>query len=137
MKLHYYVDGDAFISAGEASSEVKNVLKQLGIDPAIIRKIAISMYEAEMNMVLHANGGEIDVKVTPEKINIILKDQGPGIPDIELAMQEGFSTADQKIRDLGFGAGMGLPNIKKYSDELQIQSEVGKGTEVKITVWLK
>ncbi|NLL69556.1 MAG: anti-sigma regulatory factor [Epulopiscium sp.] len=136
MNLHYHVDGDAFIAAGEASSQVKKVLKQLGIAPHTIRKIAISMYEAEMNMVLHANGGDIHVEITPHKICITLKDEGPGIPDLELAMQEGYSTASQEIRELGFGAGMGLPNMKKYSDELSIRSEVGKGTEVEIIAWL-
>lgn len=136
MKLSFTVDGDEFLFAGEASSQVKKVLKQLGVSSAIIRKIAIAMYEAEINMVLHANGGSIDVDITPEKIYILFQDEGPGIKDIELAMQEGYSTASDEIRELGFGAGMGLPNMKRYSDDLKISSELGKGTKVEITVYL-
>ncbi|NLJ88676.1 MAG: anti-sigma regulatory factor [Epulopiscium sp.] len=136
MKLSFTVDGDEFLLAGEASSQVKKVLKQLGVSSAIIRKIAIAMYEAEINMVLHANGGSIDVDITPEKIYILFQDEGPGIKDIELAMQEGYSTASDEIRELGFGAGMGLPNMKRYSDDLKISSELGKGTKVEITVYL-
>lgn len=136
MKLHYKVDGEQFTLAGEASSQVKKVLKQLGIKSEIIRKIAISMYEAEINMVIHANGGTIDVEISENKVYIVLKDTGSGIPDINLAMQEGYSTATDKVRELGFGAGMGLPNIKRYSDFMNITSEVGKGTTVEITVLL-
>ncbi|PHV71173.1 anti-sigma regulatory factor [Sporanaerobium hydrogeniformans] len=136
MKLHYEVDGDNFLVAGEASGAVKRTLKQIGIDAAIIRKIAISMYEAEMNMVIHADGGEIDVEITSEKVKIVLKDRGPGIPNIDLAMKEGYSTASHEIRELGFGAGMGLPNMKKYSDDLKITSEVGVGTTVQLVVFL-
>ncbi|NLK21467.1 MAG: anti-sigma regulatory factor [Epulopiscium sp.] len=136
MKLRFEVDGDEFILAGEASSQVKRVLKQLGVSSEIIRKIAIAMYEAEINMVIHANGGEIEVEITPKRVYIILKDKGPGIPDINLAMQEGYSTANEKVRELGFGAGMGLPNMKKYSDGLNITSEIGKGTTVEITVYI-
>lgn len=136
MKLHYKVDGEQFTLAGEASSQVKKVLKQLGIKSEIIRKIAISMYEAEINMVIHANGGTIDVEISEDKVYIVLKDTGPGIPDIDLAMQEGYSTASDKVRELGFGAGMGLPNIKRYSDFMNITSEIGKGTTIEITVFL-
>ena len=136
MNLHYAVDGDNFLTAGEASASVKRTLKQLGIESGVIRKIAISMYEAEMNMVLHADGGVIDVEISKEKVQIILKDKGPGIPDIALAMQEGYSTASHEIRELGFGAGMGLPNIKRYSDHLNVYSEIGVGTTVEITVLL-
>lgn len=136
MKLHYQVDGDNFLVAGEASASLKRTLKQLGIDASIIRKIAISMYEAEMNMVIHAYGGVIDVELSTDKVAIILKDKGPGIPDIELAMKEGYSTATHEIRELGFGAGMGLPNMKRYSDYLNVYSEVGVGTTVEITVYL-
>ncbi|HHW67259.1 MAG: serine/threonine-protein kinase RsbT [Epulopiscium sp.] len=136
MNLSFKVDGDEFTLAGESSSQVKKVLKQLGIAPEIIRKIAIAMYEAEINMVIHANGGTIDVEITPEKVYIVLKDTGPGIPDIDLAMQEGYSTASEQVRELGFGAGMGLPNMKKYSDNLKVTSEVGKGTTVEITVYI-
>lgn len=137
MKLHFEVDGDNFSLAGEASGKVKNVLKKLGIESSIIRKIAIAMYEAEMNMVIHADGGVVDVNILPEKIEVYLEDTGPGIPDIDLAMKAGYSTASHEIRELGFGAGMGLPNMKKYSDMLHITSEVGKGTKVEIAVFLK
>ena len=136
MKLSYTVDGDDFLLAGEASTSLKRTLKQLGIPSDIIRKIAIAMYEAEMNMVLHANAGVIDVEILPDKVYIVLKDEGPGIENLNLAMQEGYSTASHEIRELGFGAGMGLPNIKKYSDYLNIVSEVGKGTTVEITILL-
>lgn len=136
MKLHYDVDGNQFTLAGEASSQVKKVLKQLGIKSEVIRKISISMYEAEINMVIHANGGSIDVDVSPDKVYIVLKDTGPGIPDINLAMKEGYSTASDQVRELGFGAGMGLPNIKRYSDNMKVTSEVGKGTTVEITVFI-
>lgn len=137
MKLHFEVDGDDFLLAGDASGKVKNVLKKLGIESSIIRKIAIAMYEAEMNMVIHANGGRVDVDILPEQIQVVLQDTGPGIPDIDLAMKEGYSTASHEIRELGFGAGMGLPNMKKYSDNLHITSEVGKGTKVEIIILLK
>lgn len=137
MKLHYDVLEGEFVRAGEASSSLKKVLKQLGIPSGIIRKIAIAMYEAEINMVIHANGGGIDVEIKPELVSIILADSGPGIPDIDLAMQEGYSTASPQARDLGFGAGMGLPNMKKNSDFFHVTSEVGKGTTVEITVNLK
>lgn len=134
MNLHYEVNGDDFSVAGENSSKVKKTLKQLGFSPDFIRRVAIAMYEAEINMVIHANGGHIDVEITPERIKINLCDNGPGIPDLEKAMQEGFSTATNKVRELGFGAGMGLPNIKKYSDELNIKTEIGKGTNVEIII---
>ncbi len=136
MKLHYRVDGDNFLVAGEASASLKRTLKQLGIDSSIIRKISISMYEAEMNMVIHASGGVIDVDISTDKVHVILKDKGPGIPDIDLAMKEGYSTATHEIRELGFGAGMGLPNMKRYSDDLNVYSEVGIGTTVELTVFL-
>ncbi len=137
MKLHYQVDGEDFLRAGEASASLKRTLKQLGMDAAIIRKVAIAMYEAEINMVIHADGGEIDAEICPEYIKVILKDVGPGIPNIEQAMQAGYSTASHQIRELGFGAGMGLPNMKKYSDSLHVDSEVGVGTTVTIQVFLK
>lgn len=136
MRLHFEVDGNDFLRAGEASGEVKRVLKRIGIQSALIRKIAIAMYEAEMNMVIHANGGRVDVAISAEKIDVVLEDTGPGIPDIDLAMQEGYSTASHEIRELGFGAGMGLPNMKRYSDCLHITSEVGVGTKVEMTVML-
>lgn len=134
MHFHYDVPGDDFTNAGEASGNVKKVLKQLGFSPDIIRRTTISMYEGEINMVIHAGGGKADVYITPENIKIDLSDNGPGIPDIDLAMTEGYSTAPDKIRALGFGAGMGLPNIKKYTDKLEIETAVGKGTTVHMTV---
>ncbi len=132
--LTYKVDGEDFSSAGEASSAVKKSLKQLGFSPDVIRRVAIAMYEAEINMVIHAEGGEATVEITRDYIRIILADRGPGIKDIELAMQEGYSTAPEEVRNLGFGAGMGLPNIKKYSDDLKIDSVVGVGTTLTILI---
>lgn len=132
--FHYEVDGDNFTSAGEASVNVKKKLRQMGFDPDIIRRVSIAMYEGEINMVIHADGGVADVEVLPDKIIITLADHGPGIPDIDQAMQEGFSTAPDNIRSLGFGAGMGLPNMKRYTDRLEIESEVGVGTTVQMTV---
>jgi len=134
LKLHFNVDGDDFTSAGEASAEVKKRLRLMGYDPEIIRRVSIAMYEGEINMVIHAGGGQADVSVYPDRIEIVLEDKGPGIPDINLAMSEGFSTAPDTVRSLGFGAGMGLPNMKRYSDELKLESEVGKGTKVTMIV---
>ena len=137
VKLHYTVDADDFTVAGEASGNVKKVLKQLGFAPDIIRKVAVAMYECEINMVIHADGGEIDVEITPEKIRMVHTDRGPGIKDIDKAMQQGYSTADEKARELGFGAGMGLPNMERYTDEMKITTEIGKGTVVDMTVNVK
>ena len=137
IHLHYVVPGDDFTQAGEASSRVKGKLKQLGFDPGVTRKVTIAMYEAEINMVIHAGGGEADVIISPEQVEVTLSDQGPGIPDVEKAMQEGYSTAPDHVRMLGFGAGMGLPNIKKYADEMLLDTQVGKGTTVKIVVRAK
>ncbi len=134
MVFHYEVDGDDFTLAGETSSKVKKRLKQLGLPPETIRRVAIAMYEAEINMVIHANGGTITVEVTPEAVHIIFADRGPGIPDIDKAMQEGFSTASHEVRELGFGAGMGLPNMDKYTDYMKITSEVGVGTTIEMIV---
>ncbi|MDR2671516.1 MAG: anti-sigma regulatory factor [Oscillospiraceae bacterium] len=134
VRLHYDVDGDNFMAAGEASSTVKNVLKRLGIGEDMVRRAAICLYEGEINMVIHANGGTIDVSVSPQTIEMVLKDQGEGIPDIEQAMQEGFSTASDRVRDLGFGAGMGLPNMRRYADSLEVSSEPGQGTRVVMTL---
>lgn len=134
ITLSYTVDPDDFTRAGEASSDVKNKLKQLGISPAVIRKVSIAMYEGEINMVIHARGGQITVEISTEAIRMILADVGPGIPDIELAMKEGYSTAPDEIRSLGFGAGMGLSNMKKYSDSMEIQTEIGVGTTITMVV---
>ena len=134
IKLHYDVPGDDFTRAGAASSDVKRNLKQLGISPSVIRNVSIAMYEGEINMVIHAGGGEIDVEITEKDINIILEDHGPGIENVELAMKEGYSTAPDNIRSLGFGAGMGLPNIKKYTDEFKLETQVGVGTKLTLKV---
>ena len=132
--MSYEVPADDFTRAGEASSNVKSKLKKMGVNPEIIRKVAIAMYEGEINMVIHAFGGKIDVTVSPEEIEIVLIDQGPGIEDIELAMQAGYSTAPDNIRSLGFGAGMGLPNMKRYTDEMKVESVLGVGTTVTMKV---
>ena len=134
MYFNYKIDGENFTSAGQASVAVKKALGQLGIEPSTIRKVAIAMYEGEINMVIHANGGTADVYVHSDKIEIVLQDEGPGIEDIEKAMQEGFSTAPDNIRSLGFGAGMGLPNMKRYTDTLDIESTMGVGTKVTMSV---
>ena len=134
VKFTFNVDGDDFSSAGAASVQMKKHLRQMGFSPEIIRRVAIAMYEGEINMVIHADGGVVTVEVTDDNIVMILEDKGPGIPDVALAMQEGFSTAKENIRSLGFGAGMGLPNMKKYTDTMKIETEVGKGTTVTMTV---
>ena len=134
--LKYPISGEHFTRAGEASSDVKRKLKQMGVNPEAIRKVAIAMYEGEINMVIHADGGEITVEITPEKIDMILDDKGPGIKDVELAMQVGYSTAPDEIRSLGFGAGMGLPNMKKYSDQMEIDTRIGEGTKITMTVYI-
>ena len=134
INFHYDVDGDDFTSAGEASVNVKKKLRQLGVDPAIIRRVSIAMYEGEVNMVIHANGGYVDVNVYGDKIEIILKDEGPGLENVELAMQEGYSTAPDYVRSLGFGAGMGLPNMKSYTDEMNIETKIGVGTTITMVV---
>ena len=135
LTLRYEVPGDDFTRAGEASSDVKRKLKQLGYNPEAIRKVAIAMYEGEINMVIHAGGGEDVVDVDPKQVQIVLRDHGPGIPDVEKAMQEGWSTAPDNVRNLGFGAGMGLPNMKKYTDELRIDTKVGEGTTLFMKVY--
>ncbi len=134
LKFHYEVDGDSFTSAGEASVSIKQKLRQLGFSAEIIRKVSISMYEGEINMVIHAGGGTADIYIHSDRIRIVLKDRGPGIADVKLAMEEGFSTANDSIRSLGFGAGMGLPNMKKYTDSLEIDSTPGKGTIITMIV---
>lgn len=132
--FRYDVDGGNFTSAGQASVQVKKNLRQLGIDPETIRRVSIAMYEGEINMVIHAGGGEAEVIVSDSSITVILKDTGPGIANIEQAMQEGFSTAPDNIRSLGFGAGMGLPNMKRYTDRMEIDSAVGVGTTITMAV---
>ena len=134
LTFHFDVDGENFSSAGEASVRVKKKLRQLGLPPDVIRRVSIAMYEGEINMVIHADGGTADVSVTDDEVIITLADHGPGIPDVGLAMQEGYSTARDNIRALGFGAGMGLPNMKKYTDEMQIDTELGIGTTITMKV---
>jgi len=133
-KISYKVDGEDFTVAGEASRSLKKVLGQLGVDPQIARKATIAMYEGEINMVIHADGGVIDVEISKEKIHMFLRDRGPGIKNINLAMTEGYSTAPDEVRELGFGAGMGLPNMKKYTDYINIETNVGVGTTVEMIV---
>ncbi len=132
MQLRFSVRGGDFAAAGEASSRVKSVLKQVGLGAELIRRVAIATYEAEMNVVIHAHAGEIQVSIDPARIEVAAIDSGPGIPDIDLAMQEGYSTAPEAAREMGFGAGMGLPNMKRYSDEMTIESRVGEGTSVRM-----
>lgn len=137
IKYVYEVEKDDFVRAGEASSNIKKILRQLGIDSGVIRKISIATYEAEMNVVIHSLGGQIALEVTPDFIKVIASDRGPGIADLELAMQEGYSTATDKVREMGFGAGMGLPNMKRCADRFCVNSTMGKGTEILIEVDLK
>lgn len=126
----YDIPGDDFNRAGDASSKLKKILKQTGYNDDAIRKIVIATYEGEINAAIHGGGGHIEVKVFPGHTDIWVTDEGPGIPNLEKAMEEGYSTASAEVRSLGFGAGMGLPNIKKYSDELEIDTAPGKGTKV-------
>lgn len=137
IKKQYTISGDDFTRAGEASSDMKRSLKKLGYNSDVIRRASIAMYEAEINMVIHANGGTADVEIFPNKVTILLSDSGPGIPDVEMAMTEGYSTAPEDVRSLGFGAGMGLPNIKKYTDNMKIETEIGKGTDIYMTIEVK
>lgn len=135
--FRYRVDGDDFTSAGQASVQVKKNLRQLGLDTETIRRVSIAMYEGEINMVIHAGGGIAEVRVTADRIIITLEDSGPGIKDIDQAMQAGYSTAPDSIRSLGFGAGMGLPNMKKNSDDMTIESTVGVGTKIVMQIMYK
>ena len=134
LKLNYEVDGGDLIQAGEASSKMKMTLKKMGLPPDVIRRASICMYEGEINMVIHADGGRVEVDVGMDTITIRLIDHGPGIPDVDQAMEEGFSTAGDVARDLGFGAGMGLPNMKRCSDDMQIDTQVGVGTTVTMKI---
>lgn len=130
MKFEYHVEGGDFLNAGNASGNIKKVLKKLNVDPGVLKRVVVALYEAEVNIVAHAYRGNITADISPQKIEIVLDDEGPGIPDIGLAMQQGYSTASTKVREMGFGAGMGLPNIKANTDDLKIESEVGKGTKI-------
>lgn len=134
IRLTYPVEGGDLAQAGEASAQVKQTLRKLGFDPDTIRRVSVCMYEGEINMVIHADGGTATVDIGLDAVTVTLADQGPGIPDIEQAMQAGYTTAGEVARDLGFGAGMGLPNMKKYSDEMTIDSTVGVGTTVTMVI---
>ena len=136
ITLTYTVSNEDFTRAGEASSDVKSRLKQMHVDPAVIRKVSIAMYEGEINMVIHAEGGTITVEISSDQITMTLADKGPGIADIDKAMRAGYSTAPDTVRSLGFGAGMGLPNMKKYTDDMQITTKLGVGTTVVMKVYL-
>lgn len=132
MQLKFDLEGGNFSKAGYASSQIKKILKQLSVDPKIIKRIVVALYEAEVNVVAHAWRGTVVAELDAKKITLCLKDEGPGIPDIAQAMQEGYSTASAAVREMGFGAGMGLPNMKKNVDELNIESVVGVGTTVRM-----
>lgn len=134
IKLNFGVNMEEFAKAGDASSNTKKILKKLGIPSDIIRKAAVATYEAEMNIIIHSKGGRITVNIRPTRIEIMAKDYGPGIPDIDVAMQKGYSTASDHVRELGFGAGMGLPNMKRCSDEFLIESKAGEGTTVTMII---
>jgi serine/threonine-protein kinase RsbT len=135
MKFEYLIEGGDFIKAGYASSSIKKILNQLNLDPVLVRRIAVAIYEAEVNVVAHAFRGSLKVFIDPVRILVRVEDEGPGIPDIEKAMQEGYSTASEKVREMGFGAGMGLSNIKKNTDKLNIQSTINKGTVVEMITY--
>ncbi|HEX7573495.1 MAG TPA: ATP-binding protein [Bacteroidota bacterium] len=134
LSYSYVIEGKNFLVAGNVSTEIKNMLKDLGVDAAIVRRVAIAVYEAEMNVVMYAERATLTFDLTPQSIRIVIDDRGPGIPDIGLAMQEGYSTATREMRELGFGAGMGLPNIRRNSDSFTVHSTVGKGTTLEITI---
>ena len=136
MEFRYEIEGGNFSKAGSASSNIKKTLKQLNVNPAIVKRVVVALYEAEVNVVAHAYKGQIQATIDAEKIYVRIEDNGPGIPDINLAMQEGYSTASAKVREMGFGAGMGLPNIKKNVDVLNIDSKVGEGTIVELTTFI-
>jgi serine/threonine-protein kinase RsbT len=132
----FVIEGKDFFDAGKVSTEIKSMLKELGVQPEIVRRVAIAMYEAEMNVVMYARRAKVSVELTAKTIRIVVDDEGPGITNVELAMQEGYSTATPEMRELGFGAGMGLPNIKKNADRFEIKTAVGKGTKLEITIWI-
>jgi anti-sigma regulatory factor (Ser/Thr protein kinase) len=137
MTFTYPIEGGDFVKAGHASSSIKKILNQLNLDPALVRRIAVATYEAEVNVVAHAFRGKMTIFINPERILVRVEDEGPGIPDIGRAMQEGYSTASDRVREMGFGAGMGLSNMQKNTDMLTIQSDTGKGTLVEMTTYTK
>lgn len=136
MHYEFDIEGGNFSKAGLASSEIKKKLRQLNVDNQVVKRVVVALYEAEVNIVAHAYNGTMDVEIDEEKILLVLQDNGPGIPDIEKAMEEGYSTASPEVREMGFGAGMGLPNIKKNVDHLDISSEIGKGTRVEMITYI-
>ena len=136
LEFTYEISDEDFTRAGEASSDVKKKLKKLGVSPDVIRRVSIALYEGEINMVIHANGGKITIQISEDKIMMILDDRGPGIPDIAKAMTAGYSTAPDNVRNLGFGAGMGLPNMKKNTDKIDIETKLGVGTKVLMEIKL-
>ena len=129
----YHVEADDFTRAGEASADIKRRLKQLGVSSTVLRRVAVASYEVELNLVIHSDGGDLTLTVDGEGVHLCSKDVGPGIPDVEQAMREGYSTANEEARSMGFGAGMGLPNMKRNADAFAIESEVGVGTTIDMT----
>jgi serine/threonine-protein kinase RsbT len=136
LQQEFQIQGGDFVNAGESSCKIRNTLREIGIDSDIIRRIAIAAYEAEMNVVMYAYQGKMKIDVYQDKILLTIDDKGPGIEDIDLAMKPGFSTATEEMREMGFGAGMGLPNMKKNADTFDITSKVGKGTRLEIKIFL-
>ena len=136
LSHEFFVQGSDFANAGMASTQVKSILKKIGFDPKLVRRVAISTYEGEMNVVMHAQRAKVNLSITSRLIEVVIDDEGKGIPDVGLAMQEGYTTATEEMRAMGFGSGMGLPNIKKNSDELKIESEVGKGTKLQMRFFI-
>jgi serine/threonine-protein kinase RsbT len=134
LRQEFQIKGGDFVRAGTVSCAIKNLLKEIGLSAQVIRRVAIAAYEAEMNIIMYAWQGRFDLSVTPDRVRIVVEDSGPGIEDVELAMREGYSTATPEMRELGFGAGMGLPNIKKNTDELRIDSTVGRGTRLDMII---
>lgn len=137
IRYVFEVEKDDFERAGEASSKIKKMLRQLGLDSSIIRRVSIAAYEAEINLVIHSNGGFLGIEIDPETVTIYAQDKGPGIENVELAMKEGYSTATEKVREMGFGAGMGLPNMKKCADSFSIDSILGQGTIIVMKMYMK
>lgn len=135
-EMEYNVNNRDFLVAGDVSRIIKRTLQRVGVDPKVVRRVSIASYEAEMNMAIHSKGGKISAKIDAEKVLVCTHDYGPGIPDIGLAMTEGWSTASDEIREMGFGAGMGLPNMERCSDLFEIDSQVPEGTKIKMTFWL-
>ncbi|KPL20032.1 MAG: hypothetical protein AMJ92_00110 [candidate division Zixibacteria bacterium SM23_81] len=136
LSRELFVQGNDFVNAGMVSTQVKSLLKKIGFEPKLVRRVAISTYEGEMNVVMHARRAKVTLSVTSHVIEVVIEDEGQGIPDVELAMQEGFTTATEEMRAMGFGSGMGLPNIKKNTDELEVASEVGKGTTLRMKFFI-